>query len=152
VEKCQFYTPPFFCHLGHVLSPFLSAKMRLAGETLCRESTSSNAIEIGGDWKMFSITRNTKGNYDWNAVADGRYYVEWCVGGTRRRSVTCFHAPSKKIGRKKIALGGLWTETCIAAVRHCYFAALTSKRSRFITLTQEFTKSFVKRSCPSDSA
>src|SRR5580693_496278 len=27
----------------------------------------------------------------------------------------------------------------IAAVRYCYFAALRSKRSRFITLTQEFT-------------
>src|SRR5580658_7491627 len=34
---------------------------------------------------MFSIPRNAKGNYDWNAIADGRYYVEWYVGGTRRR-------------------------------------------------------------------
>ncbi len=42
-------------------------------------------IKIGGRWKMFSIPRNTKGNYDWNAIADGRYYVEWYVGGTRRR-------------------------------------------------------------------
>ena len=42
-------------------------------------------IKIGGRWKMFSIPRNAKGNYDWNAIADGRYYVEWYVGGTRRR-------------------------------------------------------------------
>jgi hypothetical protein len=34
---------------------------------------------------MFSIPRNAKGNYDWNAIADGRYYIEWYVGGTRRR-------------------------------------------------------------------
>src|SRR5664279_2601067 len=34
---------------------------------------------------MFSIPRNAKGNYDWNAIADGRYYVEWYIGGTRRR-------------------------------------------------------------------
>jgi len=34
-------------------------------------------IKIGGRWKMFSIPRNAKGNYDWNAIADGRYYVEW---------------------------------------------------------------------------
>jgi hypothetical protein len=34
---------------------------------------------------MFSIPRNAKGNYDWNAIADGRYYVEWYVGGARRR-------------------------------------------------------------------
>ena len=39
-------------------------------------------IKIGGRWKMFSIPRNAKGNYDWNAIADGRYYVEWYVGGT----------------------------------------------------------------------
>ena len=29
-------------------------------------------IKIGGRWKMFSIPRNAKGNYDWNAIADGR--------------------------------------------------------------------------------
>ena len=39
-------------------------------------------IKIDGRWKMFSIPRNAKGNYDWNAIADGRYYVEWYVGGT----------------------------------------------------------------------
>ena len=25
-------------------------------------------IKIGGRWKMFSIPRNAKGNYDWNAT------------------------------------------------------------------------------------
>src|SRR6201997_571191 len=34
---------------------------------------------------MLSIPRNPKGNYDWNALPDGRYYVEWYVGGMRRR-------------------------------------------------------------------
>jgi hypothetical protein len=42
-------------------------------------------IKIDGRWKMFSIPRSAKGNYDWNAIADGRYYVEWYVGGIRRR-------------------------------------------------------------------
>ena len=37
-------------------------------------------IKIDGLWKMFSIPGNAKGNYDWNAIADGRYYVEWYVG------------------------------------------------------------------------
>ena len=46
-------------------------------------------IKINGLWKMFSIPRNAKGNYDWNAIADGRYYVEWYMGGTRRR-VKCW--------------------------------------------------------------
>jgi hypothetical protein len=25
-------------------------------------------IKIGGRWKMFSIPRNAKGNYEWNAI------------------------------------------------------------------------------------
>lgn len=42
-------------------------------------------IRIDGKWKMVSIPRNDKGNYDWNALPEGRYYVEWYMGGTRRR-------------------------------------------------------------------
>ena len=42
-------------------------------------------IKSDGRWKMLSIPRNPKGNYDWNALPDGRYYVEWYMGGTRRR-------------------------------------------------------------------
>lgn len=42
-------------------------------------------IKSDGRWKMLSIPRNPKGNYDWNALPEGRYYVEWYVGGTRRR-------------------------------------------------------------------
>ena len=43
-------------------------------------------IKSDGRWKMLSIPRNPKGNYDWNALPDGRYYVEWYMGGTRRRA------------------------------------------------------------------
>src|ERR1039458_7835330 len=28
----------------------------------------------------------SKGNYDWNALPGARYYVEWYLGGTRRRA------------------------------------------------------------------
>ena len=42
-------------------------------------------IKSDGRWKMLSIPRNPKGNYDWNALPEGRYYVEWYLGGTRRR-------------------------------------------------------------------
>src|SRR5580704_7619151 len=42
-----------FCHLDHILSPLLSAKMRLAGETLCRESTSSNASKLAAAGRCF---------------------------------------------------------------------------------------------------
>ena len=43
-------------------------------------------IKSDGQWKMLSIPRNSKGNYDWNALPDGRYYIEWYLGGTRRRA------------------------------------------------------------------
>ena len=43
-------------------------------------------IKSDGRWKMLSIPRNPKGNYDWNALPGARYYVEWYLGGTRRRA------------------------------------------------------------------
>ena len=59
-------------------------------------------IKIGGQWKMFSIPRNAKGNYDWNAIADGRYYVEWYAGGTRRRvSAGVTAAQALEVQRRK---------------------------------------------------
>ena len=59
-------------------------------------------IKIGGRWRMFSIPRNAKGNYDWNAIADGRYYVEWYVGGTRRRvSAGVTAAQALEVQRRK---------------------------------------------------
>jgi hypothetical protein len=42
-------------------------------------------IKIDGDWKLLSIPRNAKGNYDWNALPEGLYLIEWRVGGKRRR-------------------------------------------------------------------
>ena len=42
-------------------------------------------IKIDGDWKLLSIPRNAKGNYDWNALPEGLYLIEWRAGGKRRR-------------------------------------------------------------------
>jgi hypothetical protein len=36
-------------------------------------------------WKLLSIPRYAKGNYDWNALPEGLYLIEWRVGGKRRR-------------------------------------------------------------------
>src|SRR5216683_2182741 len=59
-------------------------------------------IKIGGRWKMFSIPQCHKGNYDWNAIADGRYYVEWYVSGTRRRvSAGVTAAQALEVQRRK---------------------------------------------------
>jgi hypothetical protein len=60
-----------FCHsIVCLLSFLLSAKMRLAGVNFCRQSTSSNASRLMCE-DVFH-PRNAKGNYDWNAIADGR--------------------------------------------------------------------------------
>jgi len=76
--------------------------MRLAGEPFCRESTSSNASKLAAAGRCFPSPRNAKGNYDWNAIADGRYYVEWYVGGTRRRvSAGVTAAQALEIQRRK---------------------------------------------------
>ena len=42
-------------------------------------------IKIDGSWKLLSIPRNAKGNYDWSALPDGLYLIEWRAGGKRRR-------------------------------------------------------------------
>jgi hypothetical protein len=33
-------------------------------------------VKIGGEWKLLSIRRNTKGNYDWDALPDRLYLIE----------------------------------------------------------------------------
>lgn len=42
-------------------------------------------IKIEGVWKLLSLPRNAKGNYDWNALPQGLYLIEWYAGGKRRR-------------------------------------------------------------------
>ena len=42
-------------------------------------------IKVDGDWKLLSIPRNTRGNFDWNALPEGLYLIEWRAGGKRRR-------------------------------------------------------------------
>src|SRR5258708_34215436 len=41
--------------------------------------------KVDGNWKLISIPRNAKGSYDWNALPEGLYLVEWRAGGKRGR-------------------------------------------------------------------
>jgi len=43
-------------------------------------------IKVDGNWKLLAIPRNGKGNYDWNALPEGLYLIEWRAGGKRRRA------------------------------------------------------------------
>jgi hypothetical protein len=42
-------------------------------------------VKIDGAWKLLSIPRNGKGNYDWSSLPEGLYLIEWRTGGKRRR-------------------------------------------------------------------
>jgi len=42
-------------------------------------------VKAGGHWTLRSIPRKTSGGYDWLALPDGRYYIEWYEKGKRRR-------------------------------------------------------------------
>jgi hypothetical protein len=42
-------------------------------------------VKIGARWKLLSIPRNDKGNPNWAALPEGRYFIEWYLGGKRRR-------------------------------------------------------------------
>lgn len=42
-------------------------------------------IKIDGEWKLLSIPRNAKGNYEWTALPKGLYLIEWRAAGKRRR-------------------------------------------------------------------
>src|SRR2546428_6775213 len=43
-------------------------------------------VKVEDQWKMVSIPRRKKtDNYDWKALPDGRYFIEWYQRGKRRR-------------------------------------------------------------------
>ncbi|MBV9035030.1 MAG: hypothetical protein JO182_11120, partial [Acidobacteriaceae bacterium] len=42
-------------------------------------------VKVEGAWKLLSLPRNAKGNYDWNSLPQGLYLIEWYAGGKRRR-------------------------------------------------------------------
>jgi hypothetical protein len=37
-------------------------------------------VKIGARWKLLSIPRNDKGNPNWAALPEGRYFIEWVYG------------------------------------------------------------------------
>ena len=43
-------------------------------------------IKTEGVWVLRSIPRKPSGGYDWTALPDGLYFVEWYEAGKRRRA------------------------------------------------------------------
>jgi len=42
-------------------------------------------VKVGGRWRLRSIPRTAQGRYDWKALPEGRYLIEWYDQGKRRR-------------------------------------------------------------------
>jgi integrase/recombinase XerD len=42
-------------------------------------------VKVDGRWKLVSIPRDGKGGYDWKALPEGRYFIEWWQAGKRKR-------------------------------------------------------------------
>src|SRR4051812_29579237 len=42
-------------------------------------------VKVGELWRLVAIPRNNKGDYDWGALPEGRYFVEWYERGKRKR-------------------------------------------------------------------
>ena len=44
-------------------------------------------VKTDGHWVLRSIPRKQSGAFDWGALPDGRYFIEWYEDGRRRRAV-----------------------------------------------------------------
>jgi integrase len=42
-------------------------------------------IKVDDRWKRVAIPRNSKGDYDWKALPEGRFFIEWWQAGKRKR-------------------------------------------------------------------
>ena len=42
-------------------------------------------IKIDGNWVLRSIPRKPSGTYDWTALSEGTYFIEWRDSGQRKR-------------------------------------------------------------------
>ncbi len=66
-------------------------------------------IKVDGRWLLRSIPKRANGNWDWAALPDGKYFIEWYEGGRRRREfagVTVAQV-SEAQRRKRFELQGL---------------------------------------------
>jgi integrase/recombinase XerD len=58
-------------------------------------------IKSDGRWIMRSVPRKPSGEWDWQALPEGRYYVEWYEEGTRREPAGSTVAQALEVQRRK---------------------------------------------------
>lgn len=65
-------------------------------------------IKVETRWKLVAIPRTAKGGYDWNALPEGRYFIDWSERGKRKRQAAGGTASEalEAVRRKKHTLEG----------------------------------------------
>ena len=59
-------------------------------------------VRVEDRWKLVSIPRDRRGRYDWKALPEGGYFVEWRERGKRKREAAGFTvAEAMDAGRRK---------------------------------------------------
>ena len=68
-------------------------------------------IKVGGKWALRSIPKKASSHYNWNALPDGTYFIEWRENGQRKREpagVTASQALEAQRKRRHELEGGSW--------------------------------------------
>jgi hypothetical protein len=63
-------------------------------------------VKIDGKWILRSIPKKESGNYDWTALRDGDYCIEWRQDGRRRRQPAGLWRPN--VGRSTSSKHAHW--------------------------------------------
>ncbi len=59
-------------------------------------------LKVDGRWKLVSIPRDRDGRYNWKALPDGRYFIEWWEHGKRkRRAAGATAAEAQEVARRR---------------------------------------------------
>jgi len=101
-------------------------------------------IRVGKGWKLVSIPRNRHGGYDWRALPDGRYFIEWWERGKRKRQAagtTTADALEAARRRKHIMEGkSLGMESDVALEEETKRAPLHLAVKRYLEVVESLKK------------
>ena len=101
-------------------------------------------IRVGKGWKLVSIPRNRHGGYDWKALPEGRYFIEWWERGKRKRQAagaTTADALEAARRRKHIMEGkALGIESAVALEEETKRAPLHLAVKRYLEVVEGLKK------------
>ncbi len=66
-------------------------------------------VKMDGHWAIRSIPRKESGAFDWSALPEGRYLIEWYENGERRREAAGTTASEALEAQRK---KGMYSRAC----------------------------------------